>query len=210
MTNHRLARALAIVAAAAFAVTACGGNTSTPLPATVAPVTQAPTVTTPPTAAPASPGFSFALPSGLNADTDLEALLPDELAGEPIQKLSMTGESFVGTGQGTEEIEQMLTALGKTPSDLSVAFGGNASVVLIAFRVKGVDANVIYQAVVAAQQQDDNVITDVTIAGKPAKKVVDAIETSTYLYLTGDALVTVTGVGSLDDTLLTEIFTKLP
>lgn len=209
MTPNRLIRPLALGAAMAF-VAACGSNTPTTAPATVAPATQAPVVTAPP--ASIDPGFSFAVPSGFNADTDLEGILPDDLGGVAIQKLSMTGDQFMGTGQGTEDMEAVLTALGKAPSDLSVAFGGNASVVMIAFRVKGVDASAIYQAVVAAQQAEDvSNITDVTIGGKSAKKILDSTSTTSYLYLTGDALVTVTGVGTgLTDTLLNEIFSKLP
>jgi hypothetical protein len=211
MTDRRLVRPLALATAAAFAFAACGTSTATTAPATVStptevPATQAPGFTIPPGSF--APGFSFELPS---ADKDLEAVLPDELAGETVRKLSMTGQAFVGSGEGAAEMEATLRALGKTPADLSVAFGSNASVVLIAFRVKDVDANVIYQAVVAAQEEKDNVITDVTVAGKPAKQVVDGIGTKAYLYLTGDALVTITGVGSgIDDALLNEIFTKLP
>ena len=209
MTINRISRPLAIVAAAAFVVTACGGPTATTAPATVAPATTGPVATTPGPSV--DPGFSFAIPSGFNADTDLEGLLPDEIGGVALTKLSMTGDQFLQDGSA-EDLEETLDALNKQPSDLSVAFGGNATVVLIAFRVKGVDANTIFQAVVASQEAEDvSNMTDVTIAGKSAKKLLDSTETTTYLYLTGDAVVTVTGAGTvLDDATLNEIFSKLP
>ena len=209
MTANHLARPLAIVAAAAFIVTACGGGTATTAPATVAPATTGPVASTP--AASVDPGFSFAIPSGFNADKDLEAILPADIGGVALTKLSMSGEDFLGDASA-EDMEQTLKALNKQPSDLSVAFAGNASVVLIAFRVKGVDAGTIFQAVVASQEAEDvGNIEDVTVAGKSAKKLVDSTDTTTYLYLTGDAVVTVTGVGAaFDDATLNEIFSKLP
>ncbi len=214
MTTNRLARPLALAAAGAFIVAACGSGTATTAPttdgaATVAPASGAPSVTTPP--ASVAPGFSFAIPSGFNADKDLEAILPAEIGGVALTKLSMSGEDFLGDGSA-EDMEQTLRALGKQPSDLSVAFAGNASTVLIAFRVKGVDAATIYQAVVASQEAEDVTdIEDVTIAGKAAKKLVDSADTTTYLYLTGDAVITVTGVGAaFEDATLNEIFSKLP
>jgi hypothetical protein len=210
MTTNRLARPLALVAAAAFIVTACGGNAATTAPGTVAPATSGPVATAP--GASADPGFSFALPSGLNADKDLESILPDELGGVAVTKLSMSGDDFLGEDASSEDLAQMMQTLGKAPSDLSVAFGGNASVVMIAFRVKGVDATTMYNAVLASQEAEDvGDITDVTIGGKAAKKLVDSTQTTSYLYLTGDAVVTVTSVGaSFTDATLNEIFSKLP
>ena len=214
MTTFRLARPLALVAAAAFLVTACGGTTATTAPgsstaATTAPATSGPVATAP--GASIDPGFSFALPSGMNADKDLEAILPSEIGGVALTKLSMTGEQFLDDA-GSEDLAQMVQGLGKAPSDLSVAFGGTASIVMIAFRVKGVDASTIYNAVIASQEAEDvGDITDVSIAGKSAKKLIDSTQTTSYLYLTGDAVVTVTSVGTpFDDATLNEIFSKLP
>jgi hypothetical protein len=215
MTTFRLARPLALVAAAAFAVTACGSPSATTTPTGGTPTTGAPTsvpaatggaVASPPPAS-GLPGFSFELP---NQDKDLEALLPDEIGGVVLTKISMTGDTFLGS-PGSEDMEATLRALGKTPADLSVAFGSNQSVVMIAFRVKGVEANRIFDAVVAAAQDVDTAnITDVTVNGKTAKKLVDSAQGTSYLYLTGDTLVTITAVGTLADATLNEIFSKLP
>jgi hypothetical protein len=210
MTTTRLARPLALVAAAAFAVTACGGTTATTAPTGGAPAslpaaTDGAIATTPP--ASVGPGFSVDLP---NQDKDLEAVLPSEIGGVALTKLSMTGDSFLGS-PGSEDMQATLTALGKTPADLSVGFASNQTVVILAFRVKGVAANQIFDAVIAAQEaQDVANITDVTVGGKAAKKLVDSTATTSYLYLTGDTVFTVAGIGPLADATLNEIFSKLP
>ena len=212
MTTSRLARLPALVATAAFVVTACGGTTATTAPGatggtpTAAPAATAGAVATAP-AASGLPGFSFELP---NQDKELEALLPDEIGGQALTKLSMTGDTFLGS-PGSEDMQATLQALGKTPSDLSVGFASNQSVVILAFRVKGVEASRIFEAVVAASEQEDVAnMTDVNINGKAAKKLVDSTDTTSYLYLTGDTLITVTALGTIADATLNEIFSKLP
>lgn len=212
MTSRSLARPLGLLAAAATFIAACGGGAATTAPttaATVAPATVAPTQ-----GADASelPGFSFAIPSGFNADKDLEALLPDDIGGETVQKLSMTGDSFMGVGQGTEDLQKVLDQFGKSPSDLSVAFASSTKASIIAFRIKGVDGSKIFDAFLAASQdQDVASMSDVNIAGKAAKKVTDSTGQTLYLYATGDAIVTITDInGGLTDPVLQQIFQQLP
>jgi orotate phosphoribosyltransferase-like protein len=55
-------------------------------------------------------------------------------------------------------------------------------------------------------------VSDVTIAGKTAKKVVESTDATTiYLYATGDVLITVSPIGDgLTDAVLNEIFQNLP
>ena len=211
MTRPTLVRPLALVAAAATFIAACGGTTATTAPTTAGAASDAPASVVPATQAPSSglPGFSFDLP---NEDTELEGLLPDEIGGVAVTKVSMGGDTFMQGGTGSEDMQNMLTALGKTPADLSVAFGSSPSAVVLAFRVKGVDASKIYEAVVKAQGTTDVAnITDVNVGGKPAKKIVDSdTSTTTYLYLTGDALLTVSPIGEMSDATLNEIFSKLP
>jgi hypothetical protein len=205
MTRLTFVRPLAIVAAGAMALAACGssapstGPTTPPL-ATVAPPTQAAPAT-------GAPGFSFTLPS---VDKELEAVLPDQIGGVAVQKASMTGEAMLGV-PGSEEFQQVLAALNKTPADVTGAFGGTTRAITIAVRIKGLDAGTFFNAFVQASQDDQAVITDATIAGKPAKKVVDGSGATTYLYFTGDTVVTIAGAGAdLTDPELTEIFGQLP
>ena len=212
MTRSTLIRSAGMLTAAVALVAACGSPASSGAPATGAPATVAPATQAPATQGAvwsAGPGFSFQLPS---EDKALEDVLPDEVGGEPVQKASMSGASIF-QGGGTEDMQAMITKLGKSPDDLSAAFGGNSKASIIAFRVKGADANAIYQAFVdAADPADVASITDVSISGKSAKKVVgEDAGTTSYVYLYGDAVVVVsTMAGDLDQQVLDEIFQKLP
>jgi hypothetical protein len=202
MTRQTFPRAAAVVAAAALAVAACGGTTATLAPtappATVAPATPAPTSIL--------PGFSVDLPS---VDKELEALLPDDVAGEPFSKASVSGDTLVQNGSGSEDFQKVLVALGKTPSDLTAALGGNSKAFVIAFKIKGVPASQFFdQFVQLANQGSASQVTDVTFGGKQVKKFTDDAGTTTYLYLVGDTIVTVSPIVP-DDAVLNEIFQKL-
>ena len=199
----------ALLAAAVIAVAACGSPAATTAPSSGAAATQAPATVVPATTPPASvgPGFSIDLPS---VDKELEGVLPDQIGGETVRKASMSGEAMLG-GPGSEEFQEVLEALDKSPSDVTGAFGGTTRAITIAVRINGVDATAFFNAFVQAAQDDQGVFTDVTIAGKPAKKLLDGSGATTYLYLAGDTIVTIAGAGSdLTDAELTEIFGQLP
>ena len=211
MTRQILARALAIGAASALAVAACGSTTpaTTPTPApTTAAATQAAASVAP---ASAGPGFSFALPSGFNADPELEAMLPAELGGTPVLKFSMGGGSFIGSGQqGTEELAAALAQLGKSPSDLTVAIGTGGTVAVFAWRINGIDATTFYAAFLGmAGQGQGSTVTDASFGGKAVKKVVSDAGETIYLYTKDDVLFGVGGTSVTDDQ-LNEAFSKLP
>ena len=109
-----------------------------------------------------------------------------------------------------DDLQKVLTQFGKQPADLSVAVGGTSKASVFAFRIKGVDANQMFGAFAAAQGSDVGTVTDVTIAGKAAKKVVDSSGTVLYLYATGDALITISSTDDgLTDAVLNEIFQNL-
>ena len=168
---------------------------------TQAPVTQAPAGTGVPT---------FVLPS-LHSDQKLEDLFPDEIGGEALTVLSMSGAAFMGTDP-SPELEAALGTLGKSPSDLSVAFGGNAALAIIAFKVAGVPGNSILSALATAfQSENASTTSDVNISGKSVKKFVptDTTEDTLYVYTAQDVVFTVSGSG-VTDALLNEVFSKLP
>ena len=193
-----------IIAACGPAANATTSPTTTP---TTPPVTEAPGSE----GAPSSglPGFSFALPS-FTSDAELEAMFPTQIGGETLQVLSMRGSDFMGSGGSGDEIGPILQQLGKTPADLSVAFGGTSNVQVFAFRIQGVAADQFLNAYIqSAQSAQGSTITDASFGGKSVKKVVSTGQDAVYLYLHNDVVWTIGGTG-LTDALLNEAFSKLP
>ncbi|HYK95677.1 MAG TPA: hypothetical protein VE011_07435 [Candidatus Dormibacteraeota bacterium] len=212
MTARTSIRALALLASTLVAA-ACsgGGSTATNVAATQAaqatttPVTQAPVATD-------AGNPTFALPS-FHGNVDLEKLIPTSIGGEPLTTLSMTGDQFIGSGADSQ-LSAVLAALNKQPSDLSVAFGGNAKVTVTAFQVKGVSGSQILDAFYNASKSTLNAnITDANIAGKAGKKVTpnDTTQAPSYIYTKDDVVFAIAGAsGPLTDAQLTEVFQKLP
>jgi len=209
MTPTRTGSGLALLVGAAVLVAACGSS---------GPSATATQSATQPPEPPASfalpsldiPGFSFALPS-FSSDADLEAKFPDSIGGEALNVQSMSGADFMNLPGGTtasKDIETALQQLGKTPADLSVGFGGNNSITIFAFRIKGVPADQFLGKYLGATSVGSTV-TDASIGGKTVKKVVTDGQVSAYLYLSGDILWTVGG-NNPTDALLNEAFSKLP
>jgi hypothetical protein len=203
MTARNAARSIALLGASAILIAACGGSSASPSPTTAA--TQAPA----PTQGPASTdaGFSFALPS-FQGDADLEAMLPKEIGGETLTVISMTGDEFLGDGTISPEISDALDALGKTTSDLSVAFGGTSTIQVVAFRVKGADAGALFNAFKAAQT-DEYTTENVTLGGKNVVKVTPSTGDVSYIYTKGDTMFVLGGT-DVTDAILNEAFSKLP
>ena len=209
MTARRAGTTLALLTGAALVVVACGSSAATTAP-TAPPVTQAPPTQASPSEPGSSgglPGFSFVLPS-FSSDADLEAMFPDSLGGAPLTVQSMSGADFMAMGGGSQDVEKALQDLGKTPADLSVGFGGNASMTIFAFRIKGVPADQFLGKYLSSTAVGSTV-TDASFAGKTVKKVATGSQASVYIYLSGDILWTVGG-NAPTDALLTEAFSKLP
>ena len=212
MTARSTARPLLLLAGLAVLVAACGGTTATATPGASSPAgTSAPPVTQAPAATgggePSMVLPSFDLPSG---DAALEELLPDDIAGATVQKFSMTGDTFMGAGDNAE-IQAVLEQFDKTPSDLSVAFGGTDAVGLIAYRLKGVDGGQFFNAFLEAAGAAGQVgVTDANYGGKAVKKVVSPVEDigTVYVYTAGDVMFIV-GDDNITDALLNETFSKL-
>ena len=207
---RRPAALLALALAAAGAFAACGSST-TP---TVAPgatqevpgglTTPAAAVTQPPLPT-LDPEFSFALPS---EDKELEALLPDEIAGGTVAKSSMAGASLVGSD--TSGISKVLQGLKKTPDDLSAAFGSGGGVSVSAYRLKGVEASALLTAFIGLLSAEEApTVSDATIGGKAVKQVVVSGQTMT-VYTHDDVLFTIAPIGSGKDAAVAEAISKLP
>ena len=140
------ARPLAALATLALAIAACGNGAATTAPVTQAPVTQAPATQPGATQGAVATGGipSFALPS-FHSDQQLEDLFPDQIGGVDVTVLSMTGDQFM-VGGASPELDAALGKLGKSASDLSVAFGSAGTVTIIAFKVAGVPGSSIFTA----------------------------------------------------------------
>jgi hypothetical protein len=215
MDPRSLARPLTLLAGIVLVLAACSSGTATTAPtqAAATPTTVPPTE--PPTsqAAPASGGPSFALPS-FTADKDLESLFPKQINGKDLQVISVSGSDFLTAGSAPE-LQQVLTQLGKQPSDLSVAFGGTEEVSVIAYRIKGVPAAQSFGALLQAYGKEiDATVSDASFGGKSVKKAVpkDTTEDTTYIYTSNDVVFVVGpgGADAISDALLNETFSKLP
>lgn len=212
MTNWIIARSLAILAGVVIVVAACG-------PA--GPATTASGGTTTPATPPAFPDGpdglpSFALPP-FTANSALEALLPDELGGTTVEKLSMSGDDFVrGGGESAADFLAVLSQSGWSPADLSVAFASTRDVIFVAYRIKGVDSNLFFAAFKSTLEDAGGATTtNESLGGKVVKKLVPTDGRAIYIYPSGDVLFSISASDkpgiSIDDTdeLLNEAFAKL-
>jgi hypothetical protein len=207
MTARITARALAALASLALVIAACGNGAATSAPATQATATNVP-ATQAPAATQAAGGPSIDPLASFHGAQDLEAFLPDTIGGVTVTKASVSGADFMSLG-GSEELQAALTALGKTPADLKVAFGSAGSGTIFAFQVNGVPGTQILSALFAAETAGSTV-TDVTLGGKSAKKVIAAGETdASYIYTAQDVVFVVAGT-DFDDATLNALFSTLP
>jgi hypothetical protein len=216
-------RIAAVLLTSVMAVVAACGSTASPSPsaavaASSPPASSAASVEASPSAsAPASgsPSASVALPSGLNADTDLEKQLPDELAGAKLTKLSMKGSDFLTAGgaANTKPFTDLLSALGKSTNDFSVAVASSATsgITVVAFRIAGADVSkAVPLFLTAATTNTANAsVSDASVGGKSVKKLSAPSEMAAYVYAHGDIMFFVQQQ-TANEALLNEAFSKLP
>jgi hypothetical protein len=210
---RRATRGAAVVlVAGALAVAGCGpsGTSSAQPTAPAAMATAIPTISVP--QASVAPAFSFAPPS-LHADPALEALLPDDIAGQPMKTSSMRGAAIIGTGKSGDDLRAVLEQFGKSQDDLSVAFGAAANVSISAYRIKGIDAGKTYVAFLALVDLEAvPTITDVVVGGKSVKKLVASTATA-YVYTFDDVIFTIAPPpegGAAADAVVADGISKLP
>ena len=194
------ARILALTIAVAGFAAACSSS-STPAPATQAPATQAPASQA--AAATDNGGGSisipsFALPSFPSEAKDLEALLPASYCNVALTKASMAGADALG-GNIDPTFAAALSALNKTPADVSVAFGTangatdpKCTVNFFALRIAGADQSQLQQVYSAAATNNGDTVSTVNLGGKDVTKDVDPNGSNTYLIFKGDTAVGVT------------------
>ena len=188
--------ALAIVAAACSAA-------ASPSPS-AAPATPAATEASLAPSVAASDAPSLALPSlafpSFSSDKDLEALLPNEFCGGKTQKFSFSGAAITAQADPSNKaFLDVLSQLGKSPSDVSVAVAGVQApkclgTAFIAFRIKGADQGQFEQLFLAAQAKDSGVQpTKVNVGGKDVWTYTDKTgAVHQWLYFKGDVAFGVT------------------
>ena len=182
----RLNRTFALLPVLVLLLSGCGVAVSpTSTPRAVSPSSS------PRTSSPSPTPGGAANPS-VGADQDLERRLPDQVGTETLRKQSLDGTAyFAGAGTGANDFRDVLTAVGKSPEDFTIALAVSVNVRVGAFRVKGVDSAVLLPAYVQAgiHNTPGSSVADDSVAGKAVKKVTipdqpDAL----YLYPNGDAL----------------------
>ncbi len=182
--SHRpapMGRLAAVLGALALAIAACSGSGAPSGGATPAAATPAA----------ATPG-AVTLPSGpllpsLNADTDLEAAIPNEFCGQKTTKYSFSGAEAVTDSDFAAVVQQ----LGRSPSDVSIAFAGVqgpecAGINLLALRIKGADQGRFEQLFLDAQEKDSGTRpAKSNVGGKDVWVYTDTSGTN-YFYFRGD------------------------
>ncbi len=153
---------------------------------------------------------SFVLPH--NA-AELEALLPDTLGGVTLQKSSWTGTDFVSQNSSNTELTAFLQSLGKSLNDISAAaaFSPTFDNSIFAFRVNGVDHNILISEFQKAENSGLNTPipwTPATVGGKSVlQATTDTAGEMIYLYGVADLFFEVT---SSDPAIAAEALSKLP
>lgn len=204
MTPVPALRLLALAAGAALTMlAACSGGSDG---------SASPTPTRAVTSAAAS--ASAAASGALSEAPELEALLPDTIAGEQTQKLSMKGATLMAGGAVDSSFTDFLDRLGAQPSDVSVAFATavQADSQAFAYRVAGTaPADLLreFQASVGASQGgSDMTWKSVTVGGRQVQQgASSSTDKAIYLIPHGDTIfVVVTG----DPAIAAEIVASLP
>ena len=127
---------------------------------------------------------------------DLEAILPSVVEGTTLVSQSVSGDTTLKEGAGSQSLIASLAKLGKTGADLQIAEAhdpaGKLLVRLYAFRVKNVKPADLESAIIAswmAAATDKPTPSDVTLGGQKFTKVAYSSGVSDYLYGTGAVVI---------------------
>jgi hypothetical protein len=126
---------------------------------------------------------------------ELEALLPTDLSGTPLQLQSWTGETYLTGDSWSTSVTSFLTGAGKTPPDFHVAQAYDPTQALdgtvLVYTVTGVEPAKIRDALLAAWKGDfpDLKVSTLTLGGKEVTKGdFGSDAAATFLYIKGDAV----------------------
>jgi hypothetical protein len=164
----------------------------------------------------ATPAGSPAAPSDLpSEDPALEALLPDEIGGEPTEKLSLRGDGLVASGSADPSFAEFVERLDAEPEDVGVAYAYTleSEVQAFAYQVIGADPSRLLEeleASVRAQDEASDVTwSDATLGDRQVRRgtAAEATDASIYLYGAGDIVFLIV---TDDEALATELVAGLP
>ena len=174
----------AIVAVACGPVTASGvpsSSATAPSPAASAsaPASSAPAASA---SAGASASASAAASAGTGTGSDPAALIPTTVGDVQVSVTQVDGASYV-TANVSRQLGPILTALGKAPTDVTVASGtgaaaGGATLFIDAVAVDGADAEALVAAFqTAAEAAPGTTVEPIEAGGRPAVQVTTASST---------------------------------
>jgi len=145
---------------------------------------------------------------------EMEALLPLELSGTALQFQSWTGDEILADDAFGTSLSTFLASAGKTAVDLRIAQAVDPTQALDSrigvYRVAGVEANALRDALIAAWKVDrpEIVVSQVTLGGTDVTKVDFGVDyPASYLYLQGDL---VYDIGTSDEAIATATLAALP
>ena len=126
---------------------------------------------------------------------ELEALLPTNLSGTPLQLQSWTGDVYLIDDSWSTSMTSFLTSKDKTPPDFHVAQAYDATQALdgtvLVYTVTGVEPAAIRDALLAAWKGDfpNLKVSTLTLGGKEVTKGdFGSDAAATFLYLKGNAV----------------------
>lgn len=208
---RRVVGPLMVGAAMVVVLAGCGGATATSSPPSVGPAASlaaspASTASGAPGSAVASqvapppasaPGASVPAITSSHADPALEALLPAEVSGTPMQRSSATLASLLAAGGDRTAIDAFLQGLGKSEDDGTFAAAFDPTNTLgggiFAFKVAGVTAEVLLPAIVSVEKSDlgaGATTRQATVGGKNVTVVSigDGVNDTAWVYGSGEAV----------------------
>lgn len=214
-----------LIAVMALVVAACTSGPAAGTPIAGQP-TATPTQVVQPTGAPpvglsceGVPTFTLTEEITFTRDSQLEAIFPTTIDGQPVENLTsgywFELMCFIGGPAGLQE------ALSELPPGMQVATLSYASadvtiddedISLVAFRTPGQDANAVLQQLLALQAQTQGADTPVNFApgsvgGKSVLVATNELGGKSYAYIRGDVMVF---AEEISDSAAEKVFAALP
>ncbi len=168
---------------------------SSPAVASPAPATTSPAATGGAASPPSLPSLPAIFSS--HADPELEAQLPAEVSGTPLQRYSLTLTEVLDAGGDRAAIDAFLQGIGKSEADGSFAAALDPSNTLtggiLAFKVDGADTAVLLAGIVAVEKSDlgaDATTRQATVGGKTVTivSVGSGVNDTEWIYGRGDVV----------------------